>query len=199
MTMDINAFINRTKNLIVKPEEEWKVIESEDTKPGAIMMNFVLPYLVLGFVATLLGSYLFAGRWIFNPLGYAIATAVTSFVVYIIVLYVTPIIIKALGSSFGTEVSQEKAFKLMAYSFVPSYLIAIVTGLFPVVSILGIAGLYSLYIFWHGFGSLLHTPEDKKVGFYIVSILIIIGEYVVLGLILGMILTGLFLGSLFSI
>lgn len=86
----------------------------------------------------------------------------------------------------------------MAYSFVPSYLIAILTGLFPVVSILGIAGLYSLYVLWHGFGSLLHTPEDKRVGFYIVSILIIIGEYVVLGLILGMILTGLFVGSLLS-
>lgn len=197
--MDINAFFNRTKNLIVKPEEEWKVIESEDTKSGAIMMNFVLPYLVLGFVATLLGSYLFAGRWIFNPLGYALATAITSFVVYIIVLYVTPIIIKALGSSFGTEVSQEKAFKLIAYSFVPSYLIAILTGLFPVVSILGLAGLYSLYILWHGFGSLLHTPEDKKVGYYIVTILIIIGEYVVLGLILGIILTGLFVGSMLSL
>ena len=197
--MEINALINRTKSLIVKPEEEWKVIESEDTKPGTIMMNFVLPYLVLGFIATLLGSYLFAGRWFFNPIGYAIATAITSFVVYIIVLYVTPIIIKALGSSFGTEVSQEKAFKLIAYSFVPSYIMTILTGLLPVISILGILGLYSLYILWHGFGSLLHAPKDKKVGFYIVSILIIIGEYVVLGLILGVLLTGLFVRGLLTL
>jgi hypothetical protein len=160
MTMDINAFINRTKNLIVKPEEEWKVIESEDTKPGAIMMNFVLPYLVLGFVATLLGSYLFAGRWIFNPLGYAIATAVTSFVVYIIVLYVTPIIIKALGSSFGTEVSQEKAFKLMAYSFVPSYLYHSY-GLFPVVSILGKQALFTIFFGMDSVHCFIHRKTKK--------------------------------------
>ncbi|MGQ9846876.1 MAG: Yip1 family protein [Bacteroidales bacterium] len=194
--MEINALISRTKNLILKPEEEWKVIESEDTKPGTVMMNFVLPYLVLDFIASLLGSYLFAWRWFFNPIRYAVATALTSFVVYIIVLYVTPIIIKALGYSFGTEVSQEKAFKLIAYSFVPLYLIAILTDLFPVISILSILGLYSLYILWHGFGSLLHAPEDKKVGFYIVSILIIIGEYIVLSLILGLLFTSLFVGSL---
>jgi len=193
--MDMNAFFNRTKNLIVKPEEEWKVIEGEDTKPGAILINFVLPYLVLGFVASVLGAYVFANHWFYNPLGYAIASSVTTLLVYIIVLYVTPIIIKALGNSFGTEVSQEKAFKLVAYSFVPSYIVSILTGLFPMLSILGLAGLYSLYIFWHGFGSLLHAPEDKKVGFFIVSLLIIIGEYIVLGLILGALLVGLFVGS----
>lgn len=102
---------------------------------------------------------------LYSPLTYGIATALTSFLVYIIVLYVTPIIIKALGSSFGTEVSQDKAFKLVAYSFVPSYVIGILVGLLPILSILGILGLYSLYVFWHGFGALLHTPEDKKVGF----------------------------------
>jgi len=196
--MDINAFFNRTKNLIVNPEEEWKIIEAEETKASVVFTNFVLPYLILNFIASILGSFLFAGIFLlYSPLTYGIATALTSFLVYIIVLYVTPIIIKALGSSFGTEVSQDKAFKLVAYSFVPSYVIGILVGLLPSLSILGILGLYSLYVFWHGFGALLHTPEDKKVGFFIVSILIIIAEYVILGIILGAILLGLIARSFF--
>jgi len=196
--MEINAIINRTKNLIIKPEEEWKVIEAEQTKASSVFTNFVLPYLILNFIASILGSSLFAGRILFyNPLSYGIATAFTSFLVYVIVLFVTPVIIKALASSFGTEVDKDKAFKLVAYSFVPSYVIGILVGLLPLLSVLGILGLYSLYILWHGFGALLHTPEDKKVGFYIVSILIIIGEYFILGFILGAILLGLIAGSFY--
>lgn len=196
--MDVNAFLIRSKNLIINPEAEWKVIASEDTKANAVMLHFVLPYLVLNFAASICGGFIFSDRWFFNPIGYALAQAITSFLVYIIVLYITPIIIKALGTSFGTETTQNNVFKLVAYSFTPAYIIGILVGLVPMLGVLGIVGLYSFYIMWHGFGALLKTPEDKKTGFFIVSILIIIGEYIVLGLILSAVLVGLFVGVFFS-
>ncbi len=193
--MNIQEIIDRTKGIIVNPEAEWQKIDSEISTSKDVFFNYVFPYLLLNFVAAVAGSFIFPRLW-FSP-SYIIATAVSSFLVYVIVLFVTPYIIKALGNSFGSEVDLNKAFKLIAYSFTPSYVIGILTGLIPVLGVLGILGLYGLYIMWFGFGVLFKTPEDKKVGFYIVTLLIIIGEFFILSFILGAIVASLFLSSLY--
>ncbi len=187
--MDIQAIIKRTLGIILKPKEEWKIIESETTTSKEVFLSYVFPYLILNFLASIAGSFLFG--YFFSTI-YIIASAFSTLLVYIVVLFVTPYIIQALGESFNSEVDTNKAFKLVAYSFTPSYVIGIIIGLLPVLGILGIVGLYGLYIMWHGF-TLFKTPEDKKVGFYIVTLLIIIGEFVILSIILATIVASLFL------
>ena len=190
--MNINAIINRTKNLIISPIEEWKNIEKEETVASDVLKNFVLPYLVLNALASIVGNVLFTGKILFyNPVPYAIISAVISILIYLIVIYVTAEIIKRLGPNFDTEIDNNKAFKLVAYSFAPSYVISIIVGIFPFLYPLGILGLISFFVMWYGFGSLLHTPDEKKVGFFIISILIIIIEYLAIAFILGSILLGL--------
>lgn len=178
--MDLNHIINRSKGIIINPEAEWQTISGETSSSKDVFTNFVLPYLLLGFVSSAIGGFLLGQLMLFA----SIAMAFVSLVVYVVVLFITPIIIEALGKSFNTEVNRDKAFKLVAYSFTPSYIINIIVGLLPILGILGILGLYGIYIMWVGFGSLLNTPEDKKVGFFIVTLLILIGEMTILSLIL---------------
>ncbi|MCX7863254.1 MAG: YIP1 family protein [Bacteroidales bacterium] len=182
--MDFNQIFVRTKGIIMNPESEWQTISSETSTSKEVFTGFVLPYLVIGFISSVIGAFLFS-NWIFIA---SVASALVSLIVYIIVLFITPMIIEPLGKSFATEVNRDKAFKLLAYSFTPSYVINIVIGILPILGILGIVGLYGIYIMWVGFSKLFNTPEDKKVGFFIVTLLIIIGEMVILSLILGSII-----------
>jgi|YNPMSStandDraft_2_1061718.scaffolds.fasta_scaffold13383_2 hypothetical protein len=188
--MDIKLIIDRSKEILFNPKAEWQKINEETTGTKDVLMGFVLPYLILNFIASIIGNFLFKTIF-FSPL-YFIAFAFVNLFVYLIILYITPVILQALAKSFSAEVDKVKAFKLVSYSFTPSYIIGIIVGLLPLLSIFGIVGLYGLYIMWVGFDILLKVPEDKKVGFYIVSILIIIGEFLILSLILGAILLSFF-------
>jgi hypothetical protein len=62
----------------------------------------------------------------------------------------------------------------------------------PPLSILMAFALYSLYLFWEGSTILLGTPDDNKVGFVVVSSLIMLGIYAILSLVIKQILDGIF-------
>ncbi len=179
--MNLKHIINRSKAIILKPEIEWQTIAEETSNIKDVFINFVLPYLILGFISSTIGFFL--ARYL--TLSASVAFALISLIVFVVVLFVSSIIIEALGKSFNTEISRNKAFKLVAYSFTPSYIINIIVGLLPILSILTILGLYSIYIMWVGFGSLLNTPQEKRVGFFIITLLILISEMVLLNFILG--------------
>lgn len=195
--MDIKALINRSSGIILNPQLEWQKINEETSGTKDVLMNFVLPYLVLNFIASVIGSFLFSP--FFVSTFYIIAYALVNVIVYLVVLYLTPIILQALSNSFSAEVDKTKVFKLIAYTFTPSYIIGILVGLFPLLSILSIVGLYGLYIMWIGFDIMIKMPADKKVGFYIVSLLIVLAEFMIISLILGaIILSGFYTGSLYN-
>jgi hypothetical protein len=50
---------------------------------------------------------------------------------------------------------------------------------------LSIVGLYGLYILYVGIKPMMQTPDDKVTVYFIVSLLITIFIYIILGLILG--------------
>jgi hypothetical protein len=53
-------------------------------------------------------------------------------------------------------------------------------------------GLYSIYLYWVGSGSLTETPNDNKVGFVFVSNLILFGIFSILFMIFEVICNGKF-------
>ena len=191
--MDFNALIKRATNILVRPAEEWLVIEKENTTKGGIMINYALPFLIVIGIATAIGSLVFSLG--FFSITYVIATAIMSVLVPIAGIYISAYIINALAPSFGSTPNLENAFKLVIYSYTASFLVSIVTGLLPILFFLGIAGLYSMYILWIGFEPMMKTPEDKKIGYAIVSILIIIGVYAVLAMIMGLLVASMFLSN----
>lgn len=196
--MDLKAIIKRTVNIIVRPNEEWQVISQEVTSKNAVLSGYAIPYIIVVAIASVAGNYLFG--FDFFSFNYILFSAVISFIVPFFGIFISAYIINALAPSFGSVSNINNSFKLVIYSYTASFLASIITGFLPILFFIGIAGLYSFYIFWLGFGPMMKTPDDKKAGYAILSILIIIGVYGVLSISLGLILATFFVtGAAFQI
>ena len=192
--MDFNFIIKRATNIIVKPVDEWQVIKNEDSDKKQVIMNYALPVIAVVAIASLIGGFIFTR---FSVI-YQILSAVIAFIVPFAGLYISAIVINELAPSFGSKKNINAAFKLVIYSFTASFLASIVTGLIPPLFFIGIFGLYSIYLLWVGITPMMETPENKKVGYVIVSVLIIFGVYILIGFILGLILTTFYVAPAFT-
>ncbi len=195
--MDFKFIIKRATNIIVKPVDEWQVIKNEASDKKQVIMNYALPVIAVVAIASLIGGFIFP-RFYQISVSYQILSAVIAFIVPFAGLYISAIVINELAPSFGSKKDINAAFKLVIYSFTASFLASIVTGLIPPLFFIGIFGLYSIYLLWIGITPMMETPENKKVGYVIVSALIIIVVNILIGLILGFILLSFFVAPAFS-
>jgi hypothetical protein len=187
--------INRAKNIITRPNTEWDIISAESPNTNSILTNYVIPLVGAAAVAAFIG-YAFIG---INMFGYRIRginwglyQGLTVFITGILSVFITSYVMDALAPSFNSEKSQPRSFQLVAYSFTPAWvggLLAIIPGLAILGSLFGIYGLYLLYL---GLPKLKNTPPDKHVGYFVVTLLITIVVYMVIGWILNTVLLNLF-------
>ena len=191
--MDLNAIIKRTTNILLKPAEEWKVIENENQTKSAVLSGYALPYIIVIALTSGIGSMIFSLG--FFSVSYVIATTIVSVIVPVAGIFISSYIINLLAPGFGSKPNINNAFKLVVYSYTASFIVSIVTGLLPILIFISVAGLYSMYILWVGFGPMMKTPEDKKVGYAIVSILIIIGVYTALAMTFAFLVATFFLSG----
>ncbi|OFX37328.1 MAG: hypothetical protein A2X08_02225 [Bacteroidetes bacterium GWA2_32_17] len=192
--MDINAIIKRTINIIVKPQDEWKVIEQENANKNTAIFGYALPYIIVVSVATLIGCLIFNSLYYSMP--YTIVSTIFAFIIPFAGIIISAIIVNSLAPAFGSTKNIDNAFKLVIYSYTATFIATIITGLLPVLFFVSIAGGYSFFIMFFGLTPMMKTPEDKKVSYFIVSILIMLGVYATLTFTLGLISAGLFFSGI---
>ncbi len=183
--MDFNPLINKVKEIITNPVQAWENIKHDTDDKQEILIKFALPLIVLGSFTTFIGSASF-GLGHSTYIGFM--SAIAYFISCIAGIYISAVVINELAPNFGSEKDLDKAFKLVIYSSSASFLATIVSSLHPMLSFVGLFGLYSIYIFWLGVKPMMNTPEDKKLGFVVISALIIITIIFLLNLILTSIL-----------
>lgn len=179
--------IERIKNILIAPKKEWNVIAAEEQSLTTTLTTYVLPLALIGAAATMIGWGLIGKSYFMVtvkgwPLGmkYGLIALVSSIAGFLI----TTFVVDALAPSFGAEKNLNKSAQFVAYSATPSYLGAIF-AIIPSIALLGsLIGLYGLYLMYLGIGPMKKAPEDKKVVYLIVSILVLIVASVVLGMIL---------------
>lgn len=168
--------IDRAKNILMSPKTEWLVIDTESATPGSLLTSYVVPMLLIGTIAAFIG-WGFIGVSYFgvkiSGINWGIAQAATFFVSGIISYFICTYVIDALAPSFSSEKNINKSAQLVAYASTASW-VAGIFQIIPSLGILAILGLYSVYLFWVGLPIMKKTPEDKKVGYIIVSALVII-------------------------
>jgi hypothetical protein len=179
-----SSLIERCKNILLKPKEEWERIDAEPATVGGLMTGWVVPLAAIGPVAGLIGGLVFGygGFGItFRPsvMG-AVTTAVVGYILALVSAFVLAKIIDALAPTFGGQKNPVQAMKVAAYSGTASYL-AGVFQIVPALAILGILGLYSLYLLYLGLPRLMKAPEDKAMSYTIVTVLVAIVLFVVVG------------------
>ena len=181
------GMVGRIQRLILKPKDEWPAIDAEPMTVQGILIGWVAPLAAIGPVAHLIQGQVFPMNFFGvtwrPPLIGSIVTAILAWALTIGLTYVWALIIDALAPSFGGTKNPISALKVAAFSATAGW-IAAVLGILPALGIIGsLIGLYNIYLFWIGGPMLMKVPQDKAVGFVVVSIIVGVVAMVVAGIV----------------
>jgi hypothetical protein len=184
---------DRVKAILLTPRTEWPVIDGESATTGSIYMGYVIPLAAIPAIAAFIGTTVFGvralGMSVRVPVGAGIRSAVVSYLLSLVAVWVLAFVIDALAPSFGGTKNPIQALKVAAYSCTASWLAGIF-ALVPALSILGLLGLYSLYLLYLGLPVLMKVPQEKSVGYTVVVVVCAIVLFVVVGAIGNRLLRG---------
>lgn len=182
-----NALITRVKAILMSPKTEWPVIKAEASNISGIYKSQVIPLAAIGPLASLIGSLTFgigALGITYRPsiLG-AVSTALVSYVLTLIMVFVLALVINALAPQFGAVKNQTAAFKVAAYGGTAGW-VAGIFGILPALSFFALLGvLYSLYLIYLGLPVLMNAPQDKAGVYTAVVVVAMIAAALVIGLV----------------
>ena len=167
------GIVERAKAILMQPKAEWPRIAGETTQPTAVLTGYAIPLIAIGPIAALIGSQLFPtsfmGVTYSVGFGFALSTAIASFVLSIISLFVVSFVANFLSPNFGGRNDWPAAFRLVAYSMTAAWVVGII-GLIPALGILGLLALYSLYLFYLGASPVMGVPRDKSVVYTVLTV-----------------------------
>lgn len=195
------SLITRVKNILLKPAAEWDVIETESAEIAGLYKNYIMILAAIGPVAGMIKGVLFG----YSALGItyrpsvtqAVGTAITSYIIALLGVFILATVIDGLAPSFGATKNRIQAFKVAAYSGTAAW-VAGIFGLIPGLGFLGILGLYSLYLLYLGLPKLMKTPADKAMGYTAVTVVAAIVLAFVASLVLAPVVGLLGAGSALS-
>jgi hypothetical protein len=196
------GLVARVMGMLKSPAAEWDVIDGESATVPGLFTGYVMILAAIPAIAAILWAVLASSIHFALPfapmlgLGFGIATAVATYVVELVAVFLLGFLADALAPSFGGEKSQIQGMKLAAYTPTAKW-VASVLNIIPPLGVLAglVGGIYSLYTFWIGAPKLMKVPADKAVGFNIVLILAWIVVYWILLMVLGMVVSMVFISS----
>lgn len=160
------GLIARVQGILTKPAAEWDVIEGEAATVPGLFTGYACILAAIPPIASILQGFLFL-HWTIIPI---IVIAALTYVASLAGVYILGMIIDALAPSFDGQKNQTQAMKVAVYPYTAMW----VAGILNIVPVLGIlallAGLYGLYILYLGLPKLMKCPEEKTIGYFIVSI-----------------------------
>jgi outer membrane murein-binding lipoprotein Lpp len=190
--VDINKVIARVKAILMTPKTEWPVIAAEPETVADLYKNYIVILAsipaIAGFIKGSLIGYGAFGIHYRVPIGTGITSAIVTYVLGLVLVYVMALIVNALAPTFGGQKDQVQALKAVAYSYTASWVASIgliVPGLGWLIALAG--GIYGIYLLYLGLPPTMKAPTEKAGGYTAVSIIIAI----VLGWIIALIVGGI--------
>lgn len=185
----------RAKNIILRPATEWNIIETEAPDARSLVIRYLLPLAALSALAVFIG-YWFIGVKMFTlqlvGFRWGFYYGLTTLIRTVLVVLIAALVVDALAPSFGSEKNFNRSVQLVTYAYTP-VLIGGFLSIFPMISIIGsVFGLYGIYLWYLGLTPIKKTGPDKRVGYLVVSILVLLLAYIVIGWLLGLIFMGMF-------
>ena len=178
--MDFKKIWERIKAIIANPTKEWEKITTEPSDQNELIVNYLVPIVILGAITTFIGKASQGDISVYQ--GFMLA--ITYFISMIAGIYISAVVVSELAPGFNVEKDFGGTLKLIVYSATAALVGSVVANLHPGLSFIGLFGLYSLYLFWVGLPKIMDVAEDKKVGFVLISALIILAITFVINFIL---------------
>lgn len=172
------ALVARIKNILTKPAAEWLLIDAEPATAKGLFTGYACILAAIPALATLVGGQVFGhGAFGFTyrpPLIGAIVSALVTYGLSLLMVYVLALIIDALAPSFDGAKNKLQALKVAVYASTAGW-VAGVFMVLPALAVLGIVGgLYSLYLLYLGLPILMKAPQAKALGYTAVTIIVAI-------------------------
>jgi hypothetical protein len=188
--------IERAKNILFNPNKEWDVINNEQPNTSGIITGYVLPLAGAAAVAAFIGYGLIGFNVGFGirmkGMDWGLYQAIAVLAGALLSVFVSSFVIDALAPSFGSEKNMGKSVQLVAYSYTPAWVGGLL-AILPALSIVGsLAGLYGLYLLYIGLPKLKKTPADKHIGYFVVSLIVLIVVFILIGLLMTKLLMSAF-------
>ncbi len=184
------ALMDRAKRILLRPKEEWPVIESETTTTADLYKGYIVPLAAIGPIASWIGMSVFGltvpfiGTYRIS-LASGLARAVVSFVLALAGVYVLAFVINSLAPRFGGQENMGQSLKVAAYSSTAAW-VAGVFGIIPALALLSILGLYSLYLLYLGLPVLMKSPQERSLGYAITVVIVGIVLFLVIAVVGGL-------------
>ncbi len=183
------SLVERAKNIVLKPKDEWKVIDTETATTGGLYTGYIVPLAAIGPVAAWIGWSVFGIMGFRMPLTAGLKTAIIQYVASLISVFILALIIDALAPTFGGQKNRTQALKVAAYSSTAAW-VAGIFAIVPALSILGILALYSLYLLYLGLPALMKSPQEKAMGYTAVVVICAVLLFFVAGAITARFMVG---------
>jgi hypothetical protein len=186
--MDI---LQRSKNIIMTPKTEWPVIAAEEPNTAEIFKGYVLPLALIPSIAYIIGLGVI-GVGMMSSFSWGLAMGLIQFILAFAGVYISAYVIAFLAPKFGSQQDMGRAVQLVAYSYTPAW-VAGILSIVPALGILAFAGgIYGLYLMYLGLPHMMKTPQDKTIGYLVVSIIAVVVTYWVITLLLTSIVFSVF-------
>jgi hypothetical protein len=176
MNIDFAWIARRAKEVILLPEETWSVIKREQDSIADIYRKYVVPLAGAGAIAGFLGMVLFGTTLPFigtvsAPFFRTLVSEAIAFGLQLVMIYALAFWAQKAAGMCEGNATVDDSFRLLAYSFTPSY-VAALFGIFPLIgTIAALFGLYSLYVLWTGITIMTAVPEARRWKFLALLIL----------------------------
>jgi hypothetical protein len=182
--------VDRVKRMLLSPQQEWEVIDGEATTPSALYTGYIMPLAAIGPIATVIGYSVFGNRMpsggtVYRvPLGSAIMSAIVTYVLTLVGVYLLALIIDAFAPTFGGTKSPIQALKVATYSSTAGW-VAGIFAIMPGLRTLTILGLYSIYLLYLGLPALMKAPKDRAVAYTVLVVVVEALLMIMVGLVGG--------------
>ena len=197
------SLVDRAKNMILTPKTEWDRVDAEPATIGGIYTSYVMILAAIPAVCSTIGMLFFMPRVapVVEAYGQAlglpvitttsiIAGGIIDYVLALASVYIMALIINALAPNFGGTKDQLKAFKVAAYYPTAVWVASVVTIIPFLALLVFIAVIYALYTLFLGLPKLMRVPEDKNVGYFVVTLVVAVVVFMVVGYIKNRIVYG---------
>ncbi|MCW3835895.1 Yip1 family protein [Sphingomonas canadensis] len=163
--------IERIRNLIANPREEWGRIDAEPMRVRGIVTGWVLPLAAIGPVASTIALIAFGlpsfGEVVRPSAVYLVAGAVLGYALAVAGIYLLSMVIDMLAPGFGGQREPVQAMKVAAYSATASWLSQIFL-IVPLLNVLVVVGLYSIFLLWTGLPRLMRANREQAAAYTVV-------------------------------
>ena len=176
--------VERAKNILLTPKTEWPVIAGETATLSSLLTSYVIPLATIPAIASLLSGLVMGSG---AGMRYAVTSALITYVSAILGFVITAYVVDLLANTFKSEKDLNKSAQLVAYASTASWVAGILVFIPVIAGLASIAGgIYAIYLMYLGVGPMKKTPEDQKVVYMVITLVVLIAASMVVGSVLGM-------------